>query len=106
MKRRILLLLAIFFSTLAARADYFPLSQTDPSEPTDLVLIYQGGVQRPRWTVSRFSPYVTYQDQKTGKEQWLFDGFLIIEFQDGRGHTYEQFSGLKHANKSQWSSLL
>jgi len=106
MKRRILLYLLVLLSTLTSRADYFPLSQSDPSKPADLMLVYQGGVQRPRWTVSRFGPYVTYQDPQTGKEQWLFDGFLFIEFQDGRGHTYEQYSNLKHANQDQWAWLL
>lgn len=105
MKQTFVLLL-ILLLTAISRADYFPLAQADPSKPTDVVLIYQGGVQRPRWTVNHFAPYVTYQDLKTGKEQWLFDGFLVIEFQDGRGHTYEQFSGLKHANQSQWAWLL
>lgn len=91
---------------MGLRADYFPLWQSDPSKATDLMLIYQGGVQRPRWTVNRFAPYVTYRDPETGKEQWLYDGFLFIEFQDGRGHTYEQYSRLKHANKEQWAWLL
>ncbi|HEV2452940.1 MAG TPA: DUF4855 domain-containing protein, partial [Verrucomicrobiae bacterium] len=85
MKQTFVLLLILLLA-VNSRADYFPLSQADPSKPTDVVLIYQGGVQRPRWTVNHFAPYVTYQDLKTGKEQWLFDGFLVIEFQDGRGH--------------------
>jgi len=106
MNKRFVLTLTLLFSTIALKADYFPLAQSDPLKPTDLMLIYQGGVQRPRWTVSRFAPYVTYQDRQTGKERWLFDGFLIIEFQDGRGHTYEQYSSLKHANKDQWAWLL
>jgi Domain of unknown function (DUF4855) len=105
MNMRFLLTLTLLLSTLALKADYFPLSQADPSKPTDLMLVYQGGVQRPRWTLNRFAPYVTYQDPKTGKEQWLFDGFLFIEFQDGRGHTYEQYSNLKHANEAQWAWL-
>jgi hypothetical protein len=106
MKRWLSLLFAVLCSAVTLRADYFPLWQTDQSKPTDLMLVYQGGFQRPRWTTSRFGPYVTYQDPQTGKEQWLFDGFLFIEFQDGRGHTYEQYSSLKHANESQWAMLL
>ena len=98
--------LVFLFSVATSWADYFPLWHADASKPTDLMLIYQGGFQRPQWTVSRFAPYVTYRDPQTGKEQWLFDGFLFIEFQDGRGHTYEQFSGLKHAQKAQWITLL
>ncbi len=106
MKRWLAFLLLIPVLPAALRADYFPLWQSDKSKPTDLMLIYQGGVQRPRYTVSRFAPYVTYQDTQNGKEQWLYDGFLFIEFQDGRGHTYEQYSTMKHANQSQWAWLL
>ncbi|MGH7941643.1 MAG: DUF4855 domain-containing protein [Limisphaerales bacterium] len=106
MNKRFFLALILLFPAMALKADYFPLTQSDPSKPTDLMLIYQGGIQRPRWTLSRFAPYVTYRDAQTGKEQWLFDGFLFIEFQDGRGHTYEQYSRLKHANKGQWAWLL
>ncbi|MGH8024404.1 MAG: DUF4855 domain-containing protein [Limisphaerales bacterium] len=104
--KRAFSVLAFLCSALALQADYFPLQQSDPSKPTDLMLIYQGGVQRPQWTVRRFAPYVTYVDPKTGKEQWLYDGFLFIEFQDGRGHTYEEHSNLKPANKEQWAWLL
>jgi hypothetical protein len=104
--RKSFLLLTLLFSAAACRADYFPLWQKQRPMPAGLVLIYQGGVQRPRWTVSRFAPYVTWRDEKTGKEQWLFDGFLFIEFQDGRGHTYEKDSKLKHAGKAQWLWLL
>src|ERR1700722_16800237 len=106
MKWRIVLSFALLFSTVASWADYFPLWHADASKPTDLMLIYQGGFQRPQWTVNCFAPYVTYRDPQTGKEQWLFDGFLIIEFQDGRGHTYEKFSNLKHAQKTQWITLM
>lgn len=106
MKWRVFFYLVIAIWPGLLQAAYFPLRSPDPSKPTDLALIYQGGFQRPRWTVARFAPYVTYRDPKTGKEQWLFDGFLLIEFQDGRGHTYEQYSDLKHAGKAQWSTLL
>jgi Domain of unknown function (DUF4855) len=106
MNKRLFLTLVLLLSAMALKADYFPLSQSDPSKSTDLMLVYQGGVQRPRWTVSRFEPYVSYKDPQTGREQWLFDGFLIIEFQDGRGHTYEQYSNLKHANRDQWAELV
>src|SRR5690242_6656349 len=68
---------------------YLPLWQPQPPNITDLALIYQGGLQRPHWTTNQFAPYVSYRDPQTGKEQWLFDGFLFIEFQDGRGHTFE-----------------
>lgn len=106
MKKWIISGLTILFSVTASHADYFPLVQKNQPKPADLVLIYQGGFQRPQWTVNRFASYVTYRDANGGNEQWLYDGFLIIEFQDGRGHTYEQYSNLKHARKEQWITLL
>lgn len=106
MKRWLSFLIILSLWPGILRADYFPLRPSDPSKPTDLMLVYQGGFQRPQWTVTRFAPYVTYRDPRTGKEQWLFDGFLFIEFQDGRGHTFEQYSDLKHAGKAQWATLL
>lgn len=106
MKKWIIPVLVVLFSAATSQADYFPLVQKNQPKPADLMLIYQGGFQRPQWTVTRFAPYVTYRDADGAHEQWLYDGFLIIEFQDGRGHTYEQYSNLKHAQKEQWITLL
>lgn len=53
----------------------------------DLALIYQGGVQRIDWTPDQFVPYVTHQFAD-GTKEWLFDGFLFLEFADGKGSTY------------------
>jgi Domain of unknown function (DUF4855) len=99
-------LLIILLSATVSRADYFPLIQKNQPYPADLMLIYQGGFHRPQWTINYFAPYVTYLDAQGGNEQWLYDGFLIIEFQDGRHHTYEQYSNLKPAQKQQWITLL
>lgn len=54
----------------------------------DMVLIYHGAVNRPlEWNKDQFIPYVVHQDQH-GKKNWLFDGFLFIEFLDGKGHHF------------------
>lgn len=67
-----------------------PKPQPEPEETypfSDMVLCYGGSPHRKPflWESSRFSDYVSYLD-KSGKEHWLFDGFLFIEFCNiGRG---------------------
>ena len=54
----------------------------------DMVLIYCGGMQRNlEWNKDQFLPYVVHENQQ-GKKDWLFDGFLFIEFLDGKGHHF------------------
>lgn len=70
----------------------------------DLALIYQGGSHRPDWTAEEFVPYVshTFAD---GHKDWLFDGFLFLEFQsDGR----QYIPGLRmpNARKEDWLHYL
>ena len=50
----------------------------------DLALIYQGGAHRIDWTEDQFEPYVTHKFAD-GTEDWIFDGYLFLEFKDGRG---------------------
>ena len=85
---------------------YLPLWKKEPPNIADLALIYQGGLQRPAWTEQRFAPYVTYRDPRSSKEEWLFDGFLFLEFADGRGHTYEPGRDLIPARQTDWLWLL
>ncbi|MDE5595604.1 MAG: DUF4855 domain-containing protein [Muribaculaceae bacterium] len=47
----------------------------------DLALIYQGGSQRIPWTEDQIEPYVVHKFGN-GKKDWLFDGFLFLEFAD------------------------
>ena len=47
----------------------------------DLALIYQGGSQRIPWTEDQILPYVVHKFAN-GKKNWLFDGFLFLEFAD------------------------
>lgn len=85
---------------------YFPLWDKATSTLTDLALIYQGGKHRPAWTAERLAPYVSYRDSNGGNEQWLFDSFLFIEFQDGKRMTYQPDSRMTPAQKNHWSWLL
>ena len=70
----------------------------------DLALIYQGGINRMDWTEEQFRPYVMHQFQD-GRKEWLFDGFLFLEFSDGKGRRYAQGYG-KDARKQEWEWLL
>lgn len=70
----------------------------------DLVLIYQGGNHRPDWTQEEFVPYVTHTFAD-GKKDWLFDGFLFLEF---RNDDKQFINGLRMANaqKADWEYYL
>lgn len=71
----------------------------------DMVLIYQGGVQRIDWTIDQFRPYVMHTD-RFGDNDWFFDGFLFLEFQDGKGYNFNPgYSGNKNARKNEWEWL-
>lgn len=79
---------------------------------SDLVLCYGGSKHRTpyRWDQQRFTPFVTYTDQQ-GKEHWLFDSFLAIEFQitshtDGNPYSYMVGLKLTSAAKPQWQELI
>src|SRR5262245_52480847 len=63
---------------------YLPLYRDRKPSITDLVLIYQGAVQRLPWTPEQLAPYVSARDPRSNQEKWLFDGFLFIEYWDGR----------------------
>ena len=72
----------------------------------DLVLIYQGGVHRPmEWTKDQFLPYVVHEDAK-GNKNWLFDGFLFLEFKDGKGRNYAPGYSDLNARRQEWEWLL
>jgi len=85
-------------------AEYPPLTGTG-NGPADLVLIYQGALDRLAWTSEELQSYVTYRDVRSGRERWLFDGFLFLEFRDGRGARYiGQIEG-RSATRADWTWL-
>ncbi|MGX5819947.1 DUF4855 domain-containing protein [Chitinophaga lutea] len=72
----------------------------------DLVLIYQGGAHRPmEWNKDQFRPYVVHES-RDGKKNWLFDGFLFLEFKDGKGRTYAPGYEKTPARRQEWEWLL
>lgn len=109
------MLLALFAAALAlhptpaaATNGYFPLWQKNPPNAADTVLIYQGGSGRLPWTPDQFAPYVRCRDPRDGREKWLFDGFLFIEFHDG-DRTFSEGEGngkWTPADKKTWMHLL
>ncbi len=62
-------------------------------------------MQRIDWTPDQFVPYVTHQFAD-GTKEWLFDGFLFLEFADGKGSTYAYGYTKKQARKTEWEWLL
>lgn len=72
----------------------------------DWALIYAGGAHRLDWTPEQFEPYVVFVEPRTGQKQWLFDGFLFIEFKDARGQEYAKGYGQAPARKEHWAWLL
>ena len=85
---------------------YLPIRSTASRGISDLVLIYQGGTHRLPWTPGQLAPYVSYRFPDAQKESWLFDGFLFIEFIDGRGHQYANGYKKLPARKEDWLWLL
>lgn len=71
----------------------------------DLALIYQGGAHRIDWTGEQFAPYVSHKFAD-GNEEWLFDGYLFLEFKDGRGAQYSPGYDKRNATKAGWEWYL
>jgi len=75
------------------------------NEIRDLALIYQGGKQRIDWTQEQFEPYVahTFAD---GSKDWLFDGYLFLEFSDGVDRNFAPGYQPKDGRRSEWELYL
>lgn len=71
----------------------------------DLALIYQGGKHRIDWTVDQFGPYVVHEFAD-GHKEWLFDGYLFLEFTDGQGLSFATRYSDMNATKADWIWLL
>lgn len=78
-----------------------------------MVLCYGGNQGREvyEWNQDRFDSYVTYVDE-VGKEQWLFDAFLCLEFEDrdvSTGTRYSLMAGQvdgPSGSKTNWEHML
>lgn len=75
-------------------------------ESQDMVLIYGGGAHRTIvWDKEHMAPYVTYTDE-SGKEHWLFDGFLFLEIHNGKGKMFASGYTQTPANQKDWLDLV
>ena len=78
---------------------------TDKSNQiTDLMLIYDGGQGRLPWTMDRFRPYV-YREEN-GHIEWLFDGFLFIEYIAKSGARLSPLTRRKDGTQRDWQDLI
>ena len=74
-------------------------------EIRDLALIYQGGAHRIDWTKDDFSAYVTHTFAD-GREEWTFDGYLFLEFKDGKGRQFAPGYEKLNARRAEWEWYL
>ena len=81
-------------------------ARTEIPSYTDLVLCYGGSTHRTpyKWTADRFAPMVSYTDA-SGREQWLFDSFLCIEFRMGY-YSINLGQHLDSGTREHWEELL
>ncbi len=88
--------------------DYLPLYSPQTAYIADLVLIYQGGAARLPYTKEQIAPYV-YRANDDGTIDWLFDGFLFLEFRTYEGHSFiQEFLGRERsrARRTEWTRHL
>jgi hypothetical protein len=103
-----LFLAAWILTAMPAHGAPVSTAQTPAAAPVnpvvDLMLIYDGGQGRAPWTAERFAPYV-YREN-SGNVEWLFDGFLFIEFIAKSGARLCPITNRKDATKADWEALL
>ncbi len=87
-----------------ARSGSVPPEKEVINPITDLVLIYDGSPSRGIWTPERFKPYVLRE--KKGEVEWLFDGFLFIEYLAKSGARLCPITTRKDADKRDWQELI
>lgn len=71
----------------------------------DMVLMYYGGVHRKTtWNHDQCMSSVAYEDAH-GKLHWMFDGFLFLEFKNGKGRAYASYYEPLPCRKVEWEEL-
>ncbi len=96
-----LLFASFVITAMADEPAFMPMGCDKTGGIVDLALIYQGGTHRIDWTKEQFKPYLTWTNPDTQKEEWLFDGFLFLEFKSNTGHMYAKGYGAKPSNKEE-----
>ena len=82
-----------------------PAENFATTDISDLALIYQGSRHRIDWNKEEIEPYVTHRFAD-GTEDWLFDGFLFLDFKDGSGYAYTPLMDSLAARKEHWEWYL
>lgn len=99
----VILLSAVFFSCSDKK-----VKVPSAEKAVDIVLLYHGDAKRLPFTPKEMKPYV-YRE-KDGKIEWLFDGFLFLEFHlmlDSIDYDFEVDNNKRTpARKEQWEILL
>lgn len=98
MKKVLTLMVLVFYYGAICEAADSGLARGDI---LDLALIYQGGAHRIGWTAQEIEPYVTHCFAD-GSEDWLFDGYLFLEFKDGRGRQFSPGYDSLNARRQEW----
>lgn len=93
--KRLLAVITLLAALVGAAQDFAK------SEIADLALIYQGGIHRIDWNEDEITPYVVHRFAD-GSRQWLFDGFLFLEFKDACGHQFSPGYDSINARRSHW----
>ncbi len=109
--------LALFSVPVILRASNYQAASTenDAAEkipevkrPADLVLIYDGFYNRPKYTPDEMRHYIFRNNG--GKVEWLFDGFLFLEIYARTGDVEYDYGIASHgrisARKIEWENLL
>ena len=87
-------------SAQPAPGKYLPMTDI-----RDLVLIYQGGSHRMDYNAEQLRPYVVHED-RFGNRDWLYAGFLFLEFDSGKGVSYHVRGSAPLARKEDWAWLV
>lgn len=78
---------------------------TEEGNIGDMVLMYYGGAHRKTvWDYDQCMSNVAYRDRK-GDLHWMFDGFLFLEFKDGKGRSYASYYEPLACRKVEWEEL-
>ena len=103
--KKIIIAAGLLLSSLFSYSQFSTVTDID-----DLALIYIGSQHRPDWNKDLFGPYV-YHTYPDGSKSWMFDGFLMIEFQayneNGDAVSFgESAAYVQGARREDWERLL
>ena len=89
-------------SQISPPSGFMPMGSEKTGGIVDLALIYQGCIDRIDWTKEQFAPYLTWTNPDTQNEEWLFDGFLFLEYESGFGYGFSTGFGRSSKASQQW----